>query len=65
MRLQCIVRGGTLRNDASFPNFKALAAKLGKQAPAHPLFLIKPGTSIIGPNESIERPTGYGPMNAR
>jgi 2-keto-4-pentenoate hydratase/2-oxohepta-3-ene-1,7-dioic acid hydratase in catechol pathway len=44
---------------ALWNNFRALAAKLGKQAPAHPLFLIKPGTSIIGPNDAIERPTGY------
>jgi 2-keto-4-pentenoate hydratase/2-oxohepta-3-ene-1,7-dioic acid hydratase in catechol pathway len=44
---------------ALWNNFRALAAKLGKQAPNHPLFLIKPGTSIIGPHESIQRPTGY------
>jgi 2-keto-4-pentenoate hydratase/2-oxohepta-3-ene-1,7-dioic acid hydratase in catechol pathway len=44
---------------ALWNNFRALAAKLGKQAPAHPLFLIKPGTCIIGPNDSIMRPTGY------
>ena len=41
---------------ALWNNFHALAAKLGKQAPAHPLFLIKPGTSIIGPGEPILRP---------
>jgi 2-keto-4-pentenoate hydratase/2-oxohepta-3-ene-1,7-dioic acid hydratase in catechol pathway len=44
---------------ALWNNFHALAAKLGKQAPAHPLFLLKPGTSIIGPDEVIRRPTGY------
>jgi 2-keto-4-pentenoate hydratase/2-oxohepta-3-ene-1,7-dioic acid hydratase in catechol pathway len=44
---------------ALWNNFHALAAKLGKPVPAHPLFLIKPGTSVIGPNEPIERPTGY------
>lgn len=44
---------------ALWNNFHALAAKLGKAAPAHPLFLIKPGTSVIGPAEPIERPTGY------
>jgi 2-keto-4-pentenoate hydratase/2-oxohepta-3-ene-1,7-dioic acid hydratase in catechol pathway len=44
---------------ALWNNFRALAAKLGKQAPSHPLFLIKPATSIIGPEESIERPAGY------
>lgn len=44
---------------ALWNNFHALAAKLGKAAPAHPLFLIKPGTSVIGPGAPIERPTGY------
>ena len=44
---------------ALWNNFRALAAKLGKQAPSHPLFLIKPATSIIGPEEPIERPAGY------
>ena len=44
---------------ALWNNFHALAEKLGKQAPSHPLFLIKPGTSIIGPGEAIRRPTGY------
>jgi len=44
---------------ALWNNFRALAAKLGKQAPVHPLFLIKPATCIIGPNEVIVRPTGY------
>jgi 2-keto-4-pentenoate hydratase/2-oxohepta-3-ene-1,7-dioic acid hydratase in catechol pathway len=44
---------------ALWNNFRALAAKLGKQAPVHPLFLIKPATCIIGPNETIARPTGY------
>jgi 2-keto-4-pentenoate hydratase/2-oxohepta-3-ene-1,7-dioic acid hydratase in catechol pathway len=44
---------------ALWNNFHALAAKLGKEAPAHPLFLIKPGTSVVGPAEPIERPTGY------
>jgi 2-keto-4-pentenoate hydratase/2-oxohepta-3-ene-1,7-dioic acid hydratase in catechol pathway len=44
---------------ALWNNFRGLAAKLGKQAPSHPLFLIKPATSIIGPNEPIERPAGY------
>ena len=45
---------------ALWNNFHALKLKLGKSAPTHPLFLIKPGTSVIGPNESILRPTGYG-----
>ncbi len=44
---------------ALWNNFNALAIKLGKAAPTHPLFLIKPGTSVIGPNEPIRRPTGY------
>lgn len=44
---------------ALWNNFRALAAKLGKQIPAHPLFLIKPATCIAGPNEPIVRPTGY------
>lgn len=44
---------------ALWNNFRALSAKLGKQAPTHPLFLIKPSTSIIGPEAPIERPSGY------
>ena len=44
---------------ALWNNFRSLAAKLGKQAPVHPLFLIKPATCIIGPNEAIVRPEGY------
>ncbi len=44
---------------ALWNNFNALSLKLGKAAPAHPLFLIKPGTSVIGPDEPIRRPTGY------
>ena len=44
---------------ALWNNFNALRVKLGKQAPAHPLFLIKPGTSVIGPGDPIRRPTGY------
>jgi 2-keto-4-pentenoate hydratase/2-oxohepta-3-ene-1,7-dioic acid hydratase in catechol pathway len=44
---------------ALWNNFGALAAKLGKQPPQHPLFLIKPGTCIIGPDQPIRRPTGY------
>jgi 2-keto-4-pentenoate hydratase/2-oxohepta-3-ene-1,7-dioic acid hydratase in catechol pathway len=44
---------------ALWNNFRGLAAKLGKQAPTHPMFLIKPATCIIGPEELIERPAGY------
>ena len=44
---------------ALWNNFRELSAKLGKAPPAHPLFLIKPGTSVIGSGESIRRPSGY------
>jgi 2-keto-4-pentenoate hydratase/2-oxohepta-3-ene-1,7-dioic acid hydratase in catechol pathway len=44
---------------ALWNNFHALKLKLGKSAPTHPLFLIKPGTSVIGPNAPIRRPAGY------
>ena len=44
---------------ALWNNFGALSAKLNVPAPAHPLFLIKPGTSVIGPGEAIRRPAGY------
>ena len=44
---------------ALWNNFHALAEKLGKPAPTHPQFLLKPGTSVIGPNEPIQRPRGY------
>jgi 2-keto-4-pentenoate hydratase/2-oxohepta-3-ene-1,7-dioic acid hydratase in catechol pathway len=44
---------------ALWNNFYALAVKLGKQTPAHPLYLIKPGTSVIGPDDPILRPAGY------
>ena len=44
---------------ALWNNFYALAAKLGKAAPVHPLWLMKPATSVIGPEESIRRPPGY------
>ena len=44
---------------ALWNNFHALRLKLGKAVPAHPMFLIKPGTSVIGPNTPIRRPTGY------
>jgi 2-keto-4-pentenoate hydratase/2-oxohepta-3-ene-1,7-dioic acid hydratase in catechol pathway len=40
-------------------NFHALAAKIGKQEPAHPLYFIKPSTSVIGPQAIIRRPPGY------
>jgi len=44
---------------ALWNNFRALAAKLGKQEPNHPLFLIKPGSSIAGPGDAIQRPASY------
>src|SRR6202795_1869694 len=43
---------------ALWNNFNALSIRLGKSPPSHPLFLIKPGTSVIGPNEPIRSPTG-------
>ena len=44
---------------ALWNNFHALAAKAGKQAPARPLYLIKAGTSVIGPDAPIQRPQSY------
>lgn len=44
---------------ALWNNFHALAAKLEKAVPAHPLFLIKPGSSVIGPGDPIRRPASY------
>lgn len=44
---------------ALWNNFHALAAKIGKPAPSHPLFFIKSATSVIGPGEPIKRPAGY------
>jgi 2-keto-4-pentenoate hydratase/2-oxohepta-3-ene-1,7-dioic acid hydratase in catechol pathway len=44
---------------ALWNNFNALAAKLGKQAPAHPLYFIKASTSVIGPDAPIRRPQSY------
>src|SRR5437016_2296529 len=44
---------------ALWNNFRALAAKLGKQEPNHPLFLIKPGSSVAGPGDPIQRPASY------
>lgn len=45
---------------ALWNNFHALGAKLGKAAPTHPLFLIKPASSVAGPNDLIRRPASYG-----
>ena len=44
---------------ALWNNFHALGAKLGKQAPSHPLFLIKPASSLAGPGQPILRPRAY------
>jgi len=44
---------------ALWNNFHALAAKLGKAAPSHPMYLIKPATSVIGDGEQIRRPRSY------
>jgi 2-keto-4-pentenoate hydratase/2-oxohepta-3-ene-1,7-dioic acid hydratase in catechol pathway len=44
---------------ALWNNFHALAAKLDKEAPIHPLFLIKPGSSVAGPGDPIRRPASY------
>jgi len=44
---------------ALWNNFHALAAKIDKPAPPHPLFFIKSGTSAAGMNEPIRRPSGY------
>jgi len=44
---------------ALWNNFHALAAKLGKAPPSHPLFLIKPASCTAGPGEPIRRPLAY------
>ncbi len=44
---------------ALWNNFHALAAKLEKAAPTHPLFLLKPALCVIGPGEAIQRPRAY------
>lgn len=44
---------------ALWNNFHALCEKMGKSTPTHPQFLLKPGTSVIGPNDAIRRPRSY------
>jgi 2-keto-4-pentenoate hydratase/2-oxohepta-3-ene-1,7-dioic acid hydratase in catechol pathway len=44
---------------ALWNNFHALAAKLEKPVPEHPLFLLKPAESVIGSGASIVRPAHY------
>jgi 2-keto-4-pentenoate hydratase/2-oxohepta-3-ene-1,7-dioic acid hydratase in catechol pathway len=60
-RAQCILQSPCLPSKivALWNNFHALKLKLGKSAPTHPLFLIKPGTSVNGPEAAIRRPKGY------
>ncbi|WP_310632765.1 fumarylacetoacetate hydrolase family protein [Paraburkholderia sp.] len=44
---------------ALWNNFHALALKLEKPVPEHPLFLIKPASSVIGSGDAIRRPAHY------
>lgn len=44
---------------ALWNNYHALAAKLDKPVPTHPLFLLKPAGSVIGSGEPIRRPLSY------
>lgn len=44
---------------ALWNNFHALAAKLEKPVPSHPLFLLKPPESVIGSDVPILRPPHY------
>jgi len=44
---------------ALWNNFHALAAKLEKPVPSHPLFLLKPAGSVIGSAQPIRRPAHY------
>lgn len=44
---------------ALWNNFRALGEKLGKAAPEHPLFLLKPASSLAGPGDDIIRPKSY------
>jgi 2-keto-4-pentenoate hydratase/2-oxohepta-3-ene-1,7-dioic acid hydratase in catechol pathway len=44
---------------ALWNNFHALAQKLGKAAPAHPLYFIKASTSVIPGGEAIRRPPHF------
>ncbi|TAL89705.1 MAG: DUF2437 domain-containing protein [Candidimonas sp.] len=45
---------------ALWNNFHALAAKIGKPVPLHPLFFIKPSTSVCATHVNIKRPKSYG-----
>ncbi len=44
---------------ALWNNFHALAARMEKPAPAHPLYLIKPASCVAGPGAAIRRPGRY------
>ncbi|MEO6066313.1 MAG: fumarylacetoacetate hydrolase family protein [Lysobacterales bacterium] len=44
---------------ALWNNFRELGAKLGKLPPTHPLFLLKPASSVAGPGDMIRRPAAY------
>jgi 2-keto-4-pentenoate hydratase/2-oxohepta-3-ene-1,7-dioic acid hydratase in catechol pathway len=44
---------------ALWNNYHALAAKLDKPVPAHPLFLLKSAGSVIGDGATIRRPANY------
>jgi len=44
---------------ALWNNFHALAAKLDKPVPDHPLFLLKPAGSVIGSQQEVRRPAHY------
>jgi 2-keto-4-pentenoate hydratase/2-oxohepta-3-ene-1,7-dioic acid hydratase in catechol pathway len=44
---------------ALWNNFHALAAKLGVPLPEEPLYLLKAGSSLLGPGETIRRPASY------
>lgn len=44
---------------ALWNNFHALAAKIGKAEPTHPLYLIKASTALAGPGDTIRRPRNY------
>ena len=44
---------------ALWNNFHALASKIGKAEPAHPLYLIKASTALAGPGDTIRRPRNY------
>jgi 2-keto-4-pentenoate hydratase/2-oxohepta-3-ene-1,7-dioic acid hydratase in catechol pathway len=40
-------------------NFHALAAKIGKAEPGHPLYFIKAATALAGPDDTVRRPRNY------